>query len=50
VTDVRVVEASALDLGTDSARRILMLFGSSRLIGGSDRLVVTAVAEGNRPS
>jgi sortase A len=50
VTEVRVVEASALDLGTDSARRILMLFGSSRLIGGSDRLVVTAVAEGNRAS
>lgn len=50
VTETRIVESSRLDLATDSARRILMLFGSSRLIGGADRIVVTAVAEGDRPS
>ncbi len=46
VTDVRVIPSGRLDLATDSSQRVLMLFGSSRLAGGSDRLVVRAVAGG----
>jgi sortase A len=46
VTEVRTIPATQLDLRTDSSRRVLMLIGSSRLAGGSDRLVVTAVAGG----
>ena len=46
VTEIEVVPATELGLETDSSRRILMLFGSSRLVGGSDRLVVRAVAGG----
>jgi sortase A len=44
VTEVRVVPSDELDLETDSSVPVLMLFGSSRLIGGGDRLVVRAVA------
>ena len=46
VTEVGVVPAARLDLATDSPRRVLILIGSSGLVGGSDRLVVTAVAGG----
>ena len=46
VTEVDIVPAAALDLRTDSSRRVLMLIGSSRLIGGGDRLVIRALAGG----
>lgn len=46
VTEVRTVPADRLDLSTDSTRRVLLLFGSARRWGGSDRIVVRAVAEG----
>lgn len=46
VTEVRTVSVDRLDLGTDSNERVLMLFGSARLWGGPDRVVVRAVAEG----
>lgn len=46
VTEVRTVPEGQLDLQTDSSRRVLMLVGSSSLVGGSDRLVVTAVVGG----
>jgi sortase A len=45
VIEVRVVSADRLDLATDSSERVLVLFGSSRLWGGPDRVVVRAVAE-----
>jgi sortase A len=45
VIEVRVVPADRLDLATDSSERVLVLFGSSRLWGGADRVVVRAVAE-----
>ena len=44
VSEIRRVPAEQLDLATDSSQRVLMLIGSSRLVGGSDRLVVRAVA------
>ncbi len=46
VTEVRVVPQTELGLDADSAQRVLVLFGSGRLVGGSDRLVVRAVAGG----
>jgi sortase A len=46
VTEVRTVPADRLDLSTDSTQRVLLLFGSARMWGGSDRIVVRAVAEG----
>jgi len=45
VIEVRTVSAGNLDLGTDSSERVLVLFGSSRLWGGPDRIVIRAVAE-----
>ncbi|HJR18176.1 MAG TPA: sortase, partial [Actinomycetota bacterium] len=44
VMEVRTVAAERLDLATDSNDRVLMLFGSARLWGGPDRIVVRAVA------
>lgn len=44
VMEVRVVAADRLDLATDSPERVLVLFGSSRLWGGPDRVVIRAVA------
>jgi sortase A len=46
VTEVRTVAAERLDLNTDSPARVLVLFGSARLWGGSDRVVVRAIADG----
>jgi len=45
VVDVQVVPADQLDLSTDSTTRALVLFASDRLWGGSDRLVVRALAD-----
>lgn len=45
VTEIRTVPAERLDLATDSSARVLVLFGSGRLIGGGDRLVVHARAD-----
>lgn len=44
VVEVRTVPAQRLDLTTDSNDRVLMLFGSARVWGGPDRIVVRAVA------
>jgi sortase A len=44
VVEVRTVSAERLDLTTDSNDRVLMLFGSARVWGGPDRIVVRAVA------
>lgn len=44
VDSVRVVPADSMDLAVDSPARVLVLFGSSRLWGGSDRIVVRALA------
>jgi LPXTG-site transpeptidase (sortase) family protein len=44
VDTVEVVPSDQLDLGVDSAERVLVLFGSGRLWGGSDRIVVRALA------
>ncbi|MFY9586071.1 MAG: sortase [Actinomycetota bacterium] len=46
VTDVQVVPKTQLPLDADSSQRVLLLFGSSSMVGGSDRLVVKAVAGG----
>ena len=45
VTQIDVVPADQLDLTTDSTDRVLMLFASDRLWGGSDRLVIHALAD-----
>lgn len=45
IAEVRTVPASRLDLSPDSSERVLVLFASSRMWGGSDRIVVRAVAE-----
>lgn len=45
VIEVRTVAADRLDLTTDSNQRVLMLFGSARMWGGPDRLVIRAVAQ-----
>jgi sortase A len=45
VTERSVVPADRLDLATDSEKRVLVLFASAHLWGGSDRLVIRAVAE-----
>ena len=45
VIEVRTVSADRLDLTTDSTQRVLVLFGSARMWGGPDRLVIRAVAE-----
>ena len=44
VVEVRTVSVAQLDLGRDSNDRELVLFGSARLWGGPDRLLVRAVA------
>lgn len=44
VVEVRTVAAERLDLAPDSNDRVLMLFGSARVWGGADRIVVRAVA------
>jgi len=44
VDSVRVVPPEEMDLAVDSPQRVLVLFGSSRLWGGSDRIVVRALA------
>jgi sortase A len=44
VVEVRTVPAARLDLTTDSNDRVLMLFGSARVWGGPDRIIVRAVA------
>ena len=46
VTEVEVVSKTQLPLDADGSQRVLVLFGSSRTVGGSDRLVVKAVAGG----
>ena len=46
ITEVRIVPASSIDLATDSSQRMVMLFGSSRLWGGPDRIVIRATADG----
>lgn len=46
VTEVQVLPKTQLGIGADSSQRVLVLFGSSRTVGGSDRLVVKAVAGG----
>jgi LPXTG-site transpeptidase (sortase) family protein len=46
VTEVDTVPVTQLPRDADSAQRVLVLFGSSRVVGGSDRLVVKAVAGG----
>lgn len=46
VMEVRTVAADQLDLSTESTERVLVLFGSARLWGGPDRIVVRAVADG----
>jgi len=48
VTEVHIVPADQLDLSTDSTDSVLVLFASSRLWGGSDRLVVRALADVRR--
>jgi sortase A len=48
VVEVRIVPAEQLDLSTDSTDRVLVLFASSRLWGGGDRLVVRALADVSR--
>lgn len=45
VTQIDVVPADQLDLSTDSTDRVLMLFAGDRLWGGSDRLVIRALAD-----
>ena len=45
VTQIDVVPASQMDLSTDSTDRVLMLFAGDRLWGGSDRLVIHALAD-----
>lgn len=45
VMEVRTVSADRLDLTTDSTQRVLVLFGSARMWGGPDRLVIRAVAQ-----
>jgi sortase A len=45
VESVRLIPTDQLDLTVDSTRRVLVLFGSGRLWGGPDRIVVRAVAE-----
>jgi LPXTG-site transpeptidase (sortase) family protein len=45
VIEVRTVSADRLDLTTDSTQRVLVLFGSARMWGGPDRLVIRAVAQ-----
>ena len=45
ITEVRTVPRSRLDLSTDSTQRVLVLFAAARMWGGSDRIVVRAVAE-----
>lgn len=47
VESVRVVPIDRMDLAVDSTRRVLLLFGSARLVGGGDRIVVRAVAVGD---
>jgi LPXTG-site transpeptidase (sortase) family protein len=44
VDSVRATPAEEMDLAVDSPQRVLVLFGSSRLWGGSDRIVVRALA------
>jgi LPXTG-site transpeptidase (sortase) family protein len=44
VDTVRIASQDAMDLAVDSPARVLVLFGSSRLWGGSDRIVVRALA------
>ena len=45
VTQIDVVPSDQLDLTTDSTDRVLMLFAGDRLWGGSDRLVIHALAD-----
>jgi LPXTG-site transpeptidase (sortase) family protein len=45
VIEVRTVAADRLDLTTDSTQRVLVLFGSARMWGGTGRLVIRAVAQ-----
>jgi LPXTG-site transpeptidase (sortase) family protein len=45
VVEVKVVPIDQLDLSSDSTDRVLLLFGSDRLWGGGDRLVVRALAD-----
>ncbi len=45
ITEVRTVPVSQLDLSTDSTQRVLVLFAGARMWGGSDRIVVRAMAE-----
>ena len=45
VTEVRTVPVGNLDLETDSSERVLVLFGSARLWGGPDRIVIRAIAD-----
>ena len=44
VESVKVVPADQMELGVDSTERELLLFGSARLLGGPDRLVIRALA------
>jgi LPXTG-site transpeptidase (sortase) family protein len=44
VDSVRRVSEDSMDLAVESAERVLVLFGSSRLWGGADRIVVRALA------
>jgi sortase A len=44
VDSVRTVSEDSMDLGVESAERVLVLFGSGRLWGGADRIVVRAFA------
>jgi sortase A len=44
VDSVRLSSPDAMDLAVDSPERVLVLFGSGRLWGGADRIVVRALA------
>jgi sortase A len=44
VDSVRLASQDSMDLTVESTERVLVLFGSSRLWGGSDRIVVRALA------
>jgi sortase A len=44
VESVSLASEDTMDLAVDSATRVLVLFGSSRLWGGTDRIVVRALA------
>jgi sortase A len=44
VDSVRVASEDSMDLAVESTERVLVLFGSSKLWGGADRIVVRALA------